>query len=183
MTASPSSPGSASDSGDSLHQAQIRTDWSGHWIWPSNVDADRNVYALFRRVFRTTRAEKLTIHITADNFYWLYLDGEFIHRGPVRSFPEYFSFDTFDLNVDAGEHCLAVMVHHVGEINATMVTGRPGFLADVYAGDEDLSTGDGWKCMVSDAWRKDLPVLMSHFGFWEECDLRRIPKGWQDTGF
>ena len=29
-----------------------------------------------------------------------------------------------------------------------------------------------------DAWRKDLPCLMSHFGFWEECDLSRLPDGW-----
>ncbi|MEI6424568.1 MAG: hypothetical protein WCP55_20290, partial [Lentisphaerota bacterium] len=130
-----------------LNQAVVRNNWSGHWIWPEAVKADRNAYAFFRREFRSTREEKLTIHITANNFYWLYLDGKFIGRGPVRSFPEYYSFDTFELNVEPGNHCLAAMVHHVGESNATIVVGRPGFLADVFACDVNLSTGDGWKCI------------------------------------
>ena len=167
----------------SLHQAEVRADWSGRWVWASDVETDRNAYALFRREFSTAGPETLSIHVTANNVYWLTLDGEFIGRGPVRSFPEYYSFDSFELPVAAGEHCLAAMVHHVGEINATMAVGRPGFLADVRVGNVDLSTGAGWTCIESDAWRKDLPVLMSHFGFWEECDLRRLPAGWRQAGF
>ena len=155
-------------------------------MWPEAAAADRNVYALFRRTFRADAPATLELHLTADSFYTLYLDGRFISRGPARAHLEYYSFDSFTLDVDVGEHCLAVLVHHVGEINATMMLGRPGLLADatLHAGDAkplDLSTDDRWKAQLCPAWRKDLPCMMSHFGFWEECDLRLLPRDWQQA--
>ena len=166
---------------------EIRSSWKGSWIWSRNVDADRNAYSFFRRTFKSRTRGRLEIHITANNFYTLYLDGRFISRGPIRSHLEYYSFDSFELDVERGEHCLAAAAHHVGEPNATMYEGRPGFLADAEMEDEegvtDLSTGKEWKCLAASAWKKELPCLMSHFGFWEELDFRDYPHGWTDASF
>src|SRR5690349_9327796 len=101
--------------GAPLAQGLVRTDWHGTWVWAEDVQAERNVYAMFRRRFTADAAGELELRITADSFYTLYLDGKFIGHGPARSPLEYYSFDTYVCNVLQGEHCLAVLVHHVGE--------------------------------------------------------------------
>lgn len=182
-----------------LAQAPVRSDWRGAWVWAEPVAAkDRNAYVFFRREFGAAGPTVLEIAITADSFYTLWLDGQFLGRGPARSHLEYYSFDEFRVEVAPGTHCLAVLAHHIGEINATVMTGRPGLLVDVIthlgcsqavgicACDDpgiELSTGPGWKCLRAAAWRQDLSTTMSHFGFWEECDLRLLPPDWTKPGF
>jgi hypothetical protein len=154
-----------------------------NWIWCAPVAADRNVYAFFRRGFSLDRPESVRVRITADSFYTLFVDGRFVARGPARGPLSAYSFDTHALELGAGAHALAVLVHHVGEVNATIMTGRPGLLVEASAGGHDLSSGAAWRCRKSDAWRRDFPEKMSHFGFPEECDLRAIPAGWTGVAF
>ena len=80
---------------ESLAQGDLRENWNGFWIWPDDTDADRNVYSLFRRTFENRSPATLTIHITANNFYNLYLDSRFVNRGPVRS-----HLDSFVVHLD-----------------------------------------------------------------------------------
>lgn len=161
---------------DSLAHGPIRTQWMGAWIWADDAEKDRNAYAHFMRCFSCTEAAKLHIAITADSHYALYVDGKFIVRGPARSHLEFYSVDSLVLDVEPGKHSLYVLVHHVGEVNATMMLGRPGLLAGVRlvypsGTNEDLSTSSEWLALSSKAWKKDLPTMMSHFGFWEELSL------------
>ena len=81
-------------------QSDPREHWAGAWIWPEDVEADRNVYGLFRRTFESKAPAALEIHITADNFYTLYLDSQFVHRGPARAHLRYYSFDSFTLSIE-----------------------------------------------------------------------------------
>jgi hypothetical protein len=80
--------------------------------------------------------------------------------------------------LEAGDHVIAVLVHHIGVENASVMTGQPGLLAEVQAGTDCFGTDAQWKCLQADAWRQDLPCLMSHFGFWEECNLAHLPEDW-----
>lgn len=174
------------DMNNDLAPDDIKLDWAGRWIWTSPAAEAKNAYAFFRRTFNADRAGRLDVDITADSFYTLYLDGRRIARGPSRSHLDYYSYDPFHLDVAAGPHCLAVMVHHVGEVNATMMKGRPGLLTDaklIVGGETDLSTGPAWRCLTAAAWRSDAAAMMSHHGFWEELDLARLPLGWMDAGF
>ena len=162
-------------------------DWPGAWIWCNSSAAARNAYALFRRCFSTSCPARAVIRITADSHYLLHVDGQFVQRGPARAPLGHYLFDEISVDLLPGSHCLAVLAHHVGEVNATMMLGRPGVLANVQViengGCRDLSTGPEWTCLDPAAWRRDLPERMSHFGFWEELDLRRLPAGWLDPDF
>ncbi|HOS43347.1 MAG TPA: family 78 glycoside hydrolase catalytic domain, partial [Armatimonadota bacterium] len=163
---------------DALAQGRLLTAWRGKWVWTADVAAGRNVYAFFTRSFQCDTAATLDIAITADSHYLLYLDGAFIARGPARAHLAYYTVDAFSLPVAPGLHELRVLVHHVGEINATMMRGRPGLLTDVTlktAGEtRDLSTGPDWQATLSNAWKRNLPCMMSHFGFWEELNLAEL---------
>lgn len=164
-----------------------REDWQGHWVWLPNAENHRNAYGFFRQTFRLEEATPLSLAITSDSFYALYVDGDFVARGPARAALAYYSFDSLALDLAAGDHCLAVIAHHIGEENASVMTGRPGLLVDLSAGPADLaatlSSSTQWRCLPGRAWRQDLPEKMSHFGFWEERDQRAIPAGWMTSNF
>lgn len=108
-----------------------RTDWQGAWVWHEAAEAERNAYAFFRRTFALPAEVTYAIHITADSFYSLHVDGDgalrrFIARGPARSPLAHYSFDSHVVRLAPGRHAVAVLVHHVGEINAAMMRGRTG---------------------------------------------------------
>lgn len=163
--------------------ARQKTDWLGAWIWTDAAPAARNAYACFRRTFRVERDAVARIAVTADSFYWLHVDGAFLGRGPSRSHLDYYSFDRYEAPLRAGDHVIAVLVHHIGVVNATLMTGRPALLAEVSGADETFGTDASWRCLRPQAWRSDVPCLMSHFGFWEERDLGLLPPSWTAVGF
>jgi hypothetical protein len=170
-----------------LCHALARTVWRGTWIWTDDVPTARNVYALFRRTFTLASAGQLHLDITADSHYTLYIDGQRQMRGPARAPLDYYLYDTLEARLTPGAHCLAVLVHHVGEVNACMMHGRPGLLVDasVTHADEEwnLSTGPEWRCHPATAWRAGQTEMMSHFGFHEECDQACLPAGWTQAAY
>ncbi len=168
---------------DTLCQSREKTDWAGQWIWADAAPEARNVYALFRRPFVLEASAEITVAITADSFYELFVDGCRLGHGPARAHLNFYSFDRYTLKLDAGEHVLAAAVHHIGVQNATVMTGRPGLLVDVCGEGMAFGSDASWRCRLTDAWRSDLPCLMSHFGFWEECELPRLPATWTAVAF
>jgi hypothetical protein len=107
-----------------LSQGPERTTWHGTWIWSEEITADRNVYALFRRSFTLDSSGALHLALTAGSEYVLYIDGQFVTRGPARAPLDYYLNDKLDVPLEPGAHCLAVLVHHVGEVNACMMLGQ-----------------------------------------------------------
>ncbi len=166
-----------------LCQGEAKTDWHGAWVWSEAAGKARNAYALFRRSFVLESETEIQIAITADSFYELYVDGRRLGRGPARSHLDYYGFDRHVLRLPAGTHVLAVLAHHIGVVNACVMTGRPGLLVDVAGSGIAFGSDRSWRCRPTGAWRPDLPCLMSHFGFWEECDLSRLPAGWTDVAY
>jgi len=166
-----------------LRQGSDAYIWSGSWIWTDSAKQARNAYAFFRRSFHLPADVRLSLRITADSFYELFVDGKRLGRGPSRAHLDYYSYDHYELPLSAGEHVVAVLAHHIGVENATVMTGRPGLLAELVAHGMTLATDGSWKCLRATAWRRDLPCLMSHFGFWEECHLDKIPVEWTAIRF
>ena len=178
----------STNNGDLLLLSPASTAWSGAWVWAEPVEKARNAFAFFRRRFDVSAPGTLEIAVTADSSYILFLDGEFVCRGPARAHLDYYLYDTITLEVAPGPHCLAVIAHHIGEVNATVMTGRPGLLVAALVRqertEENLSTGDvGWTCRLPDAWRTNFPYMMSHFGFWEECNHRKLSFDWMRPAF
>ncbi len=166
-----------------IRQGEEKAGWAGEWIWADEARAARNAYAFFRRRFRLETGGTVRIDITADSFYELHVDGVRVARGPARSHLAYYGFDRHDLQLAAGDHVVAVLAHHIGVQNATVMTGRPGLLVDMAGPGLELGTDSSWRTLPAGAWRRDLPCLMSHFGFWEACDLAALPEGWTQKGY
>ena len=69
------------------------------------------------------------IHVSADERYTLYLDGQRLGRGPERGDAHAWFYDTYDLALDAGEHLLLAQVWRLGQLAPlAQVSTAPGFL-------------------------------------------------------
>jgi hypothetical protein len=103
----------------------------GHWPaqWVACPGAAVPFVAAFRRRFAVDAATSIRIHVTADERYDLWLDGERIGRGPQRGDPAHWFFETYDLTLPPGEHILVARVWAQGE-NApfAQTSVLPGFL-------------------------------------------------------
>ena len=96
----------------------------------------RNRHILFRKKFiLKSLPEKCLIYITADDYYKLYINGEFVGQGPAPAYHfayEYNCIDVTDYLVE-GENVIAVHTLYQGLINRVWVSGdyRHGMICDM----------------------------------------------------
>jgi hypothetical protein len=152
-------------------------------MWVSDKPKVRNAYGLFRIAVTVETTQVLDLRITADCWYALYLDGQFIQRGPVRGFQAHYPYDVLALPLTPGRHVLAVLGHHVGEVCATYKVGRPGVRVDGQIGGRPLDALGTWRCRSASSWKQDLPERLSHYGFWEDRDLTCSEARWTEPDF
>ena len=123
--------------------------WPAKWIGPREVPTDAGVWA-FRRSFVIQSQQTLRLHVSADQRYILFIDGRREGRGPERGDPRHWMYDSYDIDLPAGEHTIVAIVWWANLTGPTpppwsQMTERPGFLLMAEgAGAENIHTGDGW---------------------------------------
>ncbi len=128
--------------------------WRASWIWGGAEESPRNEWRCFRRSFVAPKGcDAAVLSIAADSRYALYVNGEWVGRGPARSWPEKQSYDTYEVGhlIRAGErNTIAVLVMHFGVSTFYYVRGRGGLLAQM----ELLSEGQMLQTIATDGeWR------------------------------
>lgn len=118
-------------------------DWPVKWVDHPERPLGEPSVALFRLPFVVEKATTVRIHVTADNRYHLMLDGEPVGRGPERGDPAHWYFESYDLELEPGDHMLVAMTWWLGDNAAqAQMSVRPGFLlATEGPWMERLSTG------------------------------------------
>lgn len=167
----------------------VSFNWQAQWIWleeeaPSEV-------MLARRVFELpaipARAE---LRITASTQYQLYVNGQYVRRGPARSAPHHQSYDLLDIKglLQAGRNTLAVRVHYQAGKRSYHHEGRAGFLAqlDLFPAGKNPSivTGADWKVAPDPSWDNDAPAINRfQLVVGDRVDLREALAGWERPDF
>jgi hypothetical protein len=186
--------------------------WRGHWIWvpeepiePSGflgagIDPQaKEAHDLFRKTMYLDHVpDRAPARITADSRYALFVNGEEVGRGPIRSQPRRLYYDLFDLAhyLQPGPNVLAVYVKYYGTPKSywmpatpNMTLGKTGILVfETDLGAAGWLVSDAtWKARKADAWADDLhgdTAGPAGGGFpIEVFDARRFPYGWQEAGF
>ncbi|MGC8842853.1 MAG: family 78 glycoside hydrolase catalytic domain, partial [bacterium] len=134
--------------------------WKAKWIWNDSEEHPRNYWLAFRKTFRAPKDfDDAKLYITADSRYFLYLNGEFIGFGPVRSWPFELFYDTYSIKhlLKPGENTIAVLVTHYGISTFQYIEGRGGLFAQL----DFLKNGEIKESIVSDnSWK-----TKEHTGF------------------
>jgi hypothetical protein len=175
--------------------SELKHAWTAQWIThPAESTLDAGKF-LFRRTFELDQApEKFIIHISADNRYRLYINGEYRLAGPSSSDINHYRYATLDIagNLKAGKNIIAVEVVNFGEFRkvATM-TFQTAFILQ---GDKDnpvdinTSKASDWR-VVRDFGFAVIPFVSDSLrGYYaagpgERLIANRHPWDWQQVDF
>jgi hypothetical protein len=155
---------------------------------------------LFRKTVELERVPvRAPARISADSRYVLYVNGQEVYRGPIRSQPRRLHYDLFDLApyLQAGENTIAVYVVYYGvprsfwsPATPNMTLGQTGVLVfEANLGEAGwLASDTTWRAHKSDAWlegwKGDGPGGIITEGVpLEVVDARLLPYGWEQPGF
>jgi alpha-L-rhamnosidase len=111
----------------------------------------KNRHMLVRKKFFVAeRPQDARIDITADDYYKLYINGEYIGQGPAPSYHFHYSYNRYDLknHLKTGENVIAVHVYYQGLVNRVWNSGdyRQGLIAELFTdGGLELCTDETWE--------------------------------------
>lgn len=165
--------------------AQPKTNFKAKIIWADNCERTVDQYILFRKKVNISGCGKTEIAIFANTYYNLYVDGVFIHRGPVRRHESNACYDTINCELNKGEHTIAVLVHWLGNVFSAHRKATPAFWAEVKEENRDIiaATDDSWKAQYCPAFLHDEDYFFSQYDYSENIDMRKYPLGWEKPGF
>ena len=164
-------------------------EWQAAWIWADEKMDEKAI--LSRRTFTLkSMPRKAILRITASSQYQLFINGEYVCRGPARCAPHHQSYDILDITkaLQQGDNCIAVRVHHQEGKKSYQYNGRAGLLAQLNmessAGNTILKSDAKWKVLADPSWDKNAPKI-SRFQqvVNDRVDFRLYSTGWEKTDF
>lgn len=132
--------------------------WPAHWVAPTAHAVLEPQVLGWRLRFRLEAARTLRVHVSADERYELFLDGEAQGRGAERGDLAHWHHETYDLTLAAGEHLLAVRTWWLGSggpAPLAQFSRRPALLVAAEGAPPELvNTGHaGWQVRRLDGYR------------------------------
>ena len=163
--------------------------WQAQWIWMN--DSIASDVLLARKNFElASPPETAILRITATSQYQLYINGEYVRRGPSRSAPHHQSFDILDISkaLKIGKNAIAVRVHQQQKKFSYNIKQRGGLLAqlDIVSNENSASifTNSNWKISSQASWDTNASII-SRFQqvVNDRIDMRKHLKGWNEIDF
>jgi alpha-L-rhamnosidase len=168
------------------------------WVsYPSANQINYGVYH-FRKSFDLEKVpEKLVIHVSADNRYNLFVNGQRVCYGPAKGDLQTYKYDVIDIApfLKPGENLLAVLVYNGGEDRPlAVITVQTAFMLrtedDKFS---ELNTGTDWKVYQNPAYEmisynEMLFKERWFYGFYacgggDDVDATKYPWGWETADF
>jgi hypothetical protein len=157
-------------------------------LWIAHPTVSRDAFGVFhfRRVLElASRPARFVVHVSADNRYRLFVNGQLVSSGPQRSDLMHWRYETLDLapHLRAGRNVLAALVWNWGEGRPVAQFSR-GTALLVQANsplEAAANTGPAWK-VFHDAGYEPVPVdLRTYYASppGEALDAARYPWGWE----
>lgn len=131
------------------------------FVWLDSAIPGEQAYVVFRKEFDIEKTIKnAELRIFADTRYLLWINGQYVERGPCRFDPKYPEYDILPVDeyLVKGKNAIAVLVHHYAissfkkwhDKNARMMSHNPGLttLLTIFSEDGEMlsvTTDTTWK--------------------------------------
>src|SRR4030042_115382 len=102
---------------------------SARFVWYDGAGLGRDLYGMFRKTLDIAGPVKCAqLHLFADTYYQLFVNGEFVEYGPVRFDPRFPLHDTHDIaaRLKPGRNSIAVLVNGFGMKTFKAIPARAG---------------------------------------------------------
>jgi len=172
---------------------QLESPMFANWITAPKINGNEYGVYYFRKTFEIQSVpQKFIVHVSADNRYRLYVNGEFINFGPAVGDMSSWYFDTYDIApyLKAGKNCISAQVWNMGnQKGARQISNCTGFILQGGKGFELLVNTDGsWKVKQDFGY---FPVAHSSeqvgggfiAGATDSIDGTKCVWDWNTTGF
>jgi hypothetical protein len=165
-----------------------RGKWPARWIGCPTVGGPGETpppfVVAFRRRFTLGETHPVRLHVSADERYELFVDGERLGRGPERGDPNFWYFETYDIVLNPGAHTIVARVWALGEgkMPVAQFSCRPGAFLLAAEGDEgivaQLATGVAdWEALPVPGYTFPHFICAWGTGYNAEIDGARYPWG------
>ncbi|WP_423128400.1 alpha-L-rhamnosidase N-terminal domain-containing protein [Gaoshiqia sp. Z1-71] len=160
-----------------------RKNWNANWIAAHGVDGKAyGVYYFRKNLTLREKPERFVVHVSADNRYKLYVNGELVSLGPARGDIYFWNFETVDLapQLKAGENHVAALVWNESQLSPeAQVSVRTGFILQGNSEKEEiLNTNDSWLCLRDNGYSAAPSIFSATTG--EMVDLNQSVMNWND---
>jgi alpha-L-rhamnosidase len=171
----------------------VHSAWKAWWI--AHPEGPRREFGVFhfRKAFSLDSVPAhFTIHVSGDNRYELFVNGERVLVGPARGDLNYWRYETLDIapHLVAGRNVLAAVVWNFGKLAPeAQITNETGLIVQGNSPAEEIvNTNHSWKVYKSTAVRL-IPQDPAKIGGYlaigpgEQVDGSKYPWGWETPGF
>ena len=150
---------------------------SAAWVWLAGVNGRAyNGWAWFRCRFDWDGHSPVELSLSADSRYRLFVNSTFGGDGPVRSWPEHWSFDRRDLTsaLRPGANDIRVLVQHFGCNTFHTIAQEGGFIGELRVGGQVHAATDqsGWHVAPAPEYRANTPRIAVQLPAMEIFDAR-----------
>ena len=179
---------------NNISQHLLHGGWNAHWISCPGVSAKAyGVYHFRKKIDLPKVPSKFIIHVSADNRYQLFVNGNLIGRGPARSSRYNWNFGTYDIAgyLKTGKNIIAALVWNMAEFApVAQISEQTGFLLQGDSTSEEiLNTNTSWKVLHDTAYAPCAinmgAVLQSYVvvGPGDEVHAKDYPWGWENSDY
>lgn len=157
------------------------------WIAPPHTSLKQFGVFLFRKTISLPAGPaSFRIHVSGDNRYQLFVNGQPVLRGPQRSDPRHWRYETIDLApfLKQGTNLLAAWVWNQGEHLAwAQMSHQTGFwVQGAEPAAAAANTDSTWKVTENKAYTPAASI--AHItGPYEQVFAQRYPWGWEQPAF
>ena len=167
--------------------------WKAWWI--AHPDGPRREFGVFhfRKTFTLDSApQRFVIHVSGDNRYELFVNGERVLAGPARGDLNHWRYETLDIapHLAAGRNALAAVVWNFAELAPmAQMTNETGLIVQGDGATEEIvNTDPSWKVFKSQAIRTIRRDAKKAGGYLvtgpdEQVDGSKYPWGWETRDF
>lgn len=165
----------------------LNSPWQASWIAHPADEGNRcGVFHFRKSIELKEKPAKFIVHVSADNRYWLYVNGKTICTGPAKNDLAHWNFESLDLAayLTSGKNTIAAVVwNSAGFMPWSQITYKTGFLLQGNSQTEAIANTDAtWKVYEDNAYMPlfdDFKVV----GARELFMAQRYPFGWETPDF
>ena len=168
--------------------------WPAFWISCPNVSQrDYGVFHFRKTLDLTAKPATFIVHVSADNRYRLFINGQSVCFGPARGDLYNWYFESIDIApyLKAGSNTIAALVWNMGTLApVAQVSNQTAFLLQAdNINDTLINTDSSWKvsldkayspCSINNGERLKTYMVI---GPGDDVDASLYPWGWEQTGF
>lgn len=165
--------------------------WDAMWIEvPNTSSKDYGIYLFRKTIDLAAKPAKMVVHVSGDNRYKLFVNGNLVSLGPARNDLYYWNYETLDIAgfLTAGKNTIATIAWNDGDVRPEgQISNRTGFLLQADdKSNEMLNTNISWKCTQENSYAPIMGIGYSAYyvaGPGEYRDMHKSIQNWMGNDY